>query len=164
MNGKPLPREHGFPLRIYIPNHYGMKQPKWITRMEVIDHQGAGYWVDRGWSEEAIVKTTSVIDNVEVDSTDGEMIVSGGIAYAGERSISKAELQIDDGPWSEVELRTPPLSKLMWVQWRYQGPAQPGRHIARIRAYDGKGDMQILEESGSHPDGATGVYSYSFNV
>jgi len=164
MNGKPLPREHGFPLRIYIPNHYGMKQPKWITRMEVIDHKGAGYWVDRGWSEEAIVKTTSIIDNVEVDSSDGEMIVSGGIAYAGARSISKAELQIDDGAWKEVELRTPPLSKLMWVQWRYQGPAQPGKHIARIRAYDGNGDMQIMEKSGSHPDGATGVYSYSFNV
>ena len=36
MNGAPLPPEHGFPLRIYIPNHYGMKQPKWIEHIEVL--------------------------------------------------------------------------------------------------------------------------------
>jgi len=164
MNGEPLPRAHGFPLRIYIPNHFGMKQPKWITRMEVIDHQGAGYWVDRGWSEDAIVKTTSVIDNVEVESSDGEMLISGGIAYAGARGISRVELQLDEGAWNEVELRTPPLSPLMWVQWRYQGPAQAGRHTARVRAYDGNGDLQVVEENPPHPNGATGVDTYSFSV
>ncbi len=94
-------------VRIYIPNHFGMKQPKWITRMEVIDDQGAGYWVDRGWSEDAIVKTTSVIDNIEVEASDGEMMLSGGIAYAGARGISKVELQVDEGDWNEVELRLP---------------------------------------------------------
>lgn len=164
MNDAPLPVEHGFPLRIYIPNHYGMKQPKWITRMEVIDHEGAGYWVDRGWSEEAIVETTSVIDNVIVEENDGETMLSGGIAYAGARGISRAELQVDDGPWNEVELRTPPLSDLMWVQWRYQGPVQAGSHTARIRAYDGNGELQVTEQSSSHPNGATGIHTYSFDV
>jgi len=48
-DGLPLATQHGFPLRIYIPNHYGMKQPKWITRIEAIDHPGEGYWVERGW-------------------------------------------------------------------------------------------------------------------
>jgi DMSO/TMAO reductase YedYZ molybdopterin-dependent catalytic subunit len=33
MNGEPLTAEHGFPLRLYIPNHYGMKQPKWRSRL-----------------------------------------------------------------------------------------------------------------------------------
>jgi len=164
MNGEPLPVEHGFPLRIFIPNHFGMKQPKWITRMEVIDHEGAGYWVDRGWSEEAIVQTTSVIDNVEVDQSDGEMMISGGIAYAGARSISKVELQIDDGAWNEAELRTPPLSQLMWVQWRYLAPVQPGEHVARVRAYDGNGELQVVEESPSHPNGATGIHTFTFSV
>ena len=47
MNGQPLPVEHGYPLRIYIPNRFGMKQPKWITSLEVIDHEATGYWVER---------------------------------------------------------------------------------------------------------------------
>lgn len=164
MNDEPLPVEHGFPLRIYIPNHFGMKQPKWITRMEVIDHEGAGYWVDRGWSEEAIVQTTSVIDNIIVEENGGGMMLSGGIAYAGARGISKAELQVDDGPWNEVELRTPPLSPLMWVQWKYEGPVQTGSHTARIRAYDGDGELQVVEQNSSHPDGSTGIHTYSFDV
>ena len=132
--------------------------------MEVIDHEGAGYWVDRGWSEEAIVRTTSVIDNVEVESNGGEMMISGGIAYAGARGISKVELQVDDGAWNEVTLRTPPISPLMWVQWRYESPVQPGRHVARVRAYDGDGDLQVLEESPPHPNGATGVHTFSFSA
>ena len=39
MNGAPLTAEHGFPLRVYIPNRYGMKQPKWIMRIDAIDHE-----------------------------------------------------------------------------------------------------------------------------
>lgn len=63
-DGVPLLTEHGFPLRIYIPNVYGMKQPKWITTIEVMDHREPGYWVVRGWNKEAVMKATSVIDVV----------------------------------------------------------------------------------------------------
>jgi hypothetical protein len=48
-DGVPLPTEHGFPLRIYIPNVYGMKQPKWIESIEATDRWEPGYWVERGW-------------------------------------------------------------------------------------------------------------------
>jgi DMSO/TMAO reductase YedYZ molybdopterin-dependent catalytic subunit len=164
MNDKPLPVEHGFPLRIYIPNRYGMKQPKWITRMLVIDEDGPGYWVDRGWSEEAFVHTRAVIDNVTVRQSGGETILSGGIAFSGARGISSVELQIDDGAWNEVELRVPPLSPLMWVQWRYQTAIEPGQHTARVRAYDGDGELQITEESPPHPNGATGIHTATFNI
>jgi DMSO/TMAO reductase YedYZ molybdopterin-dependent catalytic subunit len=41
---QPLLQKHGFPLRIHIPNRYGMKQPKWITSMEFIDKWQPGYW------------------------------------------------------------------------------------------------------------------------
>ena len=161
MNGVPLPVEHGFPLRIYIPNRFGMKQPKWITRMEVIDHQGKGYWVERGWSAEAIAKTTSVIDVVRESSFSQEnmTVPVGGIAYAGARGISKVEVQIDDGPWQAAELRTPPLSPLTWVQWRYDWQAQTGRHEVGVRAYDGSGELQVIEPSPPHPSGATGIDS-----
>ncbi|HSB02909.1 MAG TPA: molybdopterin-dependent oxidoreductase, partial [Anaerolineales bacterium] len=161
MNGEPLPVEHGFPLRVYIPNHYGMKQPKWITRLEVIDHEGKGYWVDRGWSKEAVVKTTSVVDNVATGDVDplSNLVPVGGIAYAGARGISKVEMQVDDGPWEEAELRTPPLGPLTWVQWRYEWLAEEGQHNFRVRAYDGTGALQEIESNAPHPNGATGIHS-----
>jgi DMSO/TMAO reductase YedYZ molybdopterin-dependent catalytic subunit len=164
MNGQPLPHEHGFPLRIYIPNRYGMKQPKWITKMSVIAEEGPGYWVDRGWSEEAFVRTTSVVDNAAVEQTGDGVILSGGIAFSGARGISRVEIQIDDGAWNEAVLRTPPLSPLTWVQWRHQAEVQPGEHIARVRAYDMNGELQIQESHPPHPDGAAGIHTLSFDV
>jgi DMSO/TMAO reductase YedYZ molybdopterin-dependent catalytic subunit len=166
MNDEPLPVEHGFPLRIYIPNRFGMKQPKWIVHMEVIGEEGAGYWVDRGWSEEAIVRTTSVIDNVAVGAVNDETdtVPIGGIAWAGARGISKVEVQVDDSSWMEAELREPPLSPLTWVQWRHDWPAASGSHVARVRAYDGNGDLQVLNEQGSAPAGATGVHTFPFEI
>jgi DMSO/TMAO reductase YedYZ molybdopterin-dependent catalytic subunit len=164
MNGQPLPDVHGYPLRIYIPGRFGMKQPKWIVRMEAIAQPRDGYWVTRGWSREAIVRTTSVIDVADVPSGEAQAVSIGGIAYASGRGISKVEVQVDDGPWQEAQLRTPPLSSLMWVQWRYEWPAQPGDHVARVRAYDGTGELQVLEENPPHPNGAAGIHSYSFSM
>ena len=159
MNGEPLPIPHGYPLRIYIPGHFGMKQPKWIEQMEVIDREGAGYWVDRGWSAQAIPPTTSVIDAVADQAAQAGKVPVGGIAYSGDRGISKVEIQVDDGPWTEAELRNPPLSPLTWVQWRYDWDTQPGQHTFRVRAYDGTGMLQITESNLPHPNGATGIFS-----
>jgi DMSO/TMAO reductase YedYZ molybdopterin-dependent catalytic subunit len=160
MNGQTLPVEHGFPLRIYIPNRYGMKQPKWISRITAIDEKGSGYWVVRGWSQEARPQIVSVIDSVSVNepTADG-LIPIGGIAWAGDRGIEKVELQLDDDQWVEATLRTPPLSPLTWVQWRYDWSATPGSHRIRVRATDGTGQLQVEEEQGVRPDGATGYHS-----
>lgn len=163
MNGQPLPQEHGFPLRIYIPNRYGMKQPKWIVRMKAVAEDVPGYWVERGWSRTAIMKTTSVVDDGNVDTSAEGQAVMGGIAHAGERGISKVEVQVDDGLWEQAGLRVPPLSPLTWVQWRWEGSVSAGDHIARVRAYDGSGELQILEESQPHPDGATGIHTLTFS-
>jgi hypothetical protein len=164
MNGEPLPQEHGYPLRIYIPNRFGMKQPKWIVRMEAVSEQRPGYWVERGWSRTALVRTTSVIDVVMDQQTGNQVARMGGIAYAGARGISKVEVQVDDGDWQGAQLRVPPLSPLTWVQWRYEWPAQPGSHTARVRSYDGSGQLQVLEDSPPHPDGATGVDTFDFSM
>jgi DMSO/TMAO reductase YedYZ molybdopterin-dependent catalytic subunit len=166
MNGQPLPIEHGYPLRIYIPNHYGMKQPKWITEMEAINHEGAGYWIDRGWSATAYVRTTSVVDSVAVDQKDPQtgFIPIGGIAYSGSRGISKVEVQIDNDTWETAELRDPPLSSLSWVQWRYDWKSSPGRHAVQVRAYDGAGELQITDVHSTLPNGATGIDSVTTDV
>jgi DMSO/TMAO reductase YedYZ molybdopterin-dependent catalytic subunit len=166
MNGQPLPAAHGFPLRLYIPDLYGMKMPKWIVSINAIASDGSGYWEDRGWSKQAIVRTTSAIDNVAVgqpDPSTGNLPI-GGIAYAGDRGISKVEVRIDSGPWVAVELRDPPLSTLTWVQWRYDWPPQPGNHVAAVRAYDGAGALQVVQSEGAYPDGAAGIDTFTFQV
>jgi DMSO/TMAO reductase YedYZ molybdopterin-dependent catalytic subunit len=166
MNDVPLAAEHGFPLRIIIPNRYGMKQPKWIRRLRVIDNEGRGYWVERGWNREATVQTTSVIDRVQSSMMIGtaKALPIGGIAYAGARGISKVEVQVDDGPWTEATLVAPPLSALTWVLWRYDWPYSSGKHTFRVRAYDGTGALQPTRERGPHPDGATGIHSVTMTV
>jgi DMSO/TMAO reductase YedYZ molybdopterin-dependent catalytic subunit len=163
-DGAPLLREHGFPLRIYIPNVCGMKQPKWITAIEAIDHWEPGYWVMRGWDKEAVMKATSVIDVVGMDmdiiqADQRKMIVPiGGIAHTGARGVSKVELQVDNGPWEPTLLRTP-LSALTWVIWRYEWPFQHGNHTFTVRCWDGQGVPQIVAQAPPEPNGATGLYS-----
>jgi DMSO/TMAO reductase YedYZ molybdopterin-dependent catalytic subunit len=162
-DGVPLPAGHGFPLRIYIPDVYGMKQPKWIESIEATDRWEPGYWVVRGWDEIAQMKATSVIDTVAVNmtiiDTHGEVLVPiGGIAHAGARGISKVELQVDKGPWREAELRTP-LSGLTWVIWRYDWPFQSGDHTFTVRCTDGAGAPQIVTPEPPEPHGATGLDS-----
>ncbi len=158
MNGEPLTVEHGFPLRLYLPNRHGMKLPKWIKRMEVVATPRPGYWVERGWSETAIPHTTSVIDTVQATGEGAARQLSiGGIAYAGARGITRVEVQIDDGPWQPAQLRTPALSQLTWVQWRLDVPYREGRHTFRVRAYDGTGAVQDATVRPPHPDGATGI-------
>jgi DMSO/TMAO reductase YedYZ molybdopterin-dependent catalytic subunit len=165
MNGETLPVDHGFPLRIYIPNRYGMKQPKWITGIQAVDNEPKGYWVKRGWSKEATPQIVSVIDSVALEQpTDSGLVPMGGIAWAGERGISKVEVQVGNEPWQEATLRTPPLSPLTWIQWRFDWDPIPGRHQILVRAVDGLGNQQIEEESGVRPNGATGYHSYSVNV
>ncbi len=161
-DGVPLPPEHGFPLRIYIPDLYGMKQPKWIESIEAIDHWEPGYWVVRGWDKAARMKATSVIDTVAPSTTtdaNRQALVSiGGIAHAGARGISRVELQIDDGPWQQAALRTP-LSGLTWVIWRYDWPFQAGTHRFTVRCFEGDGTPQIVTPSPPEPSGASGLHS-----
>lgn len=166
-DGVPLLTKHGFPLRIYIPNLYGMKQPKWIQQIEALDHWEAGYWVERGWSKTAEMKATSVIDTIAVNDkltqNGANLIPVGGIAHAGARGISKVEVKIDNGDWQEAKLRKP-LSDKTWVIWRYDWAFQPGNHTFTVRCYDGSGAAQIVELSDPHPNGATGLHSKSVAV
>jgi DMSO/TMAO reductase YedYZ molybdopterin-dependent catalytic subunit len=160
-DGLPLTAKHGFPLRIYIPDHYGMKQPKWIESIDATDHWEPGYWVVRDWDREARMKATSVIDTIAVDMMIGQAgqglrVPIGGIAHAGVRGISKVEVRMDSEEWQPAQLRTP-LSGQTWVIWRYEWPVQKGKHTFTVRCFDGAGTPQIVEEAPPHPSGATGL-------
>ena len=164
MDGKTLPVDHGFPLRIYIPNRYGMKQPKWIVSMEALSRPASGYWEDRGWSMEARPHIVSIIDTVAKDRMEEGRVPIGGIAWAGDRGIRKVEIQVDGGAWAIARLRTPPLGPLTWVLWRYDWPLARGRHVFRVRATDGTGKLQSGIEKGAYPDGATGYHSVAVRI
>ena len=164
-DGVPLHDDHGFPLRVYIPDVHGMKQPKWIESIEAMDHWEPGYWVIRGWDKVATMKATSVIDTIAVDMTiisadRRKLVPIGGIAHAGGRGISRVEVRVDDGSWQAAELRTP-LSQTTWVIWRYDWPFQPGKHNFTVRCYDGSNTPQIVEATPPAPSGASGLFSKS---
>lgn len=162
-DGVPLPTGHGFPLRVYVPDVYGMKQPKWIESIEATDHWEPGYWVVRGWDKVARMKATSVIDTVGMDmniihAREGTPIPIGGIAHAGARGISRVEIQVDGGDWRQATLRTP-LSDLTWVIWRYDWPFAPGEHTFTVRCYDGSDTPQIVTPAPPEPTGASGLHT-----
>lgn len=159
---QPLKQKHGFPLRIYIPDRYGMKQPKWIKSIEFVDAWAEGYWVRRSWSKDAIVNTTSVVDavatNAIIKDDEGYIVPIGGIAYAGAKQVSRVEVSVNGGEWQAAQLRQP-LSELTWVIWRYDWRFQEGDYKFEVRAYDGADELQSLDSRGTRPDGATGVHS-----
>lgn len=162
-DGVPLKAEHGFPLRIYIPDRYGMKQPKWIESIEAIEQWEEGYWVRRGWDREARVRATSVIDTIALNmmiaqADETTLVPIGGIAYAGARGISKVEIRVDSGEWLEAELRSP-LSGTTWVIWRFNWPFKAGKHTFTVRCVDGSAAQQIETEAAVHPSGATGLHT-----
>ena len=164
-DGRPIPFDHGFPLRIWLPDRYGMKQPKWITDIEIVDEYVEGYWVERGWDEVARVRATSVIDTVAVGSIvekDGQKFIPiGGIAYAGIRGISKVEIQVyNRDEWYEAELRSP-LSEASWVIWRFDWPFEEGNHDFEVRCVEADGAPQIEEFNSPRPSGATGLHHKS---
>jgi DMSO/TMAO reductase YedYZ molybdopterin-dependent catalytic subunit len=55
MDGQPLSRPHGAPARVVIPEMYGYKGVKWLTRMELVDHEPTGYWEGLGYDQNAWV-------------------------------------------------------------------------------------------------------------
>lgn len=164
---KPLPQRNGYPLRIHIPDRYGMKQTKWITNIEVVDQLGEGYWVRRGWSREAIVKATSVVDTVAVNAMsekDGmKAIPIGGIAWAGARGIKEVQVRVDNGEWQTAALRSP-ISERTWNIWRYDWPYSEGQHSFEVRCIETDGTPQIESIADVRPDGATGIHGVSERV
>jgi DMSO/TMAO reductase YedYZ molybdopterin-dependent catalytic subunit len=163
MGGALLTAEHGFPARVLIAGRFGMKQPKWLRRMQVADHDEDGFWVVRGWDKEAIVKPMSRIDYPKplAELPVGEPFWVTGIANAGDRGIMRVELSLDDGTtWADAELddaATAPLGPLTWVRWRTQATLdRAGQHRLRVRATDGSGQVQDGVETEPIPSGATG--------
>lgn len=165
MNDHVLPREHGFPARLLSVGTYGMKNPKWLTGIEVVDRSYQGYWETRGWTKTAIVKTGSRIDVPTDGGVVGGPVDIAGVSFAGDRGISKVEVSTDRGAtWQQARLKRA-LSPVAWRLWKYRwtpsGPA--GRSRILVRAQDGTGMIQTREVAAPHPSGASGYDGISID-
>jgi DMSO/TMAO reductase YedYZ molybdopterin-dependent catalytic subunit len=159
MNGQPLPREHGFPARLLVPGRYGMKNPKWLAVIRATNQEFAGWYEQRGWSKDGFVKTMSRID-VPADGATlppGEQRLAG-VAYAGDRGISKVEFSSDDGAsWLPTHLIEPMPGKDTMVRWEATFEVPPiGTVSLTVRATDGTGEIQTDDFQLPQPDGASG--------
>lgn len=164
-NGKPLEQDHGFPCRVRVPSIYGMKNVKWLEEIEVVSSDYAGYWQTRGWSDEAVVKTQSRIDVPTEKVTRGEPVWIAGIAWAGDRGVSRVDVSTDDGrTWAEAMLR-PPISEVSWYHWAHRWtPEKEGAATLVSRATDGEGRAQEMRETEPHPAGASGLHRVEIDV
>jgi DMSO/TMAO reductase YedYZ molybdopterin-dependent catalytic subunit len=166
-NGEPLTQAHGFPCRLRVPAIYGMKNVKWLESIELVSNDYKGYWMERGWSDTAVVKTESRIDVLGDDGSAnvGEDTWIAGVAWAGERGISKVEVSTDGGQaWDEAMLKDP-INERMWRFWAYRWTPDGEGEVAIVcRATDGNGAVQTMRETEPHPSGASGYPSRSITV
>ncbi|MFQ5794910.1 MAG: molybdopterin-dependent oxidoreductase [Candidatus Bipolaricaulia bacterium] len=167
MNGEPLPTNHGAPARVIVPGIYGMKNVKYLTRIELVDRDFFGFWERRGWDDLAVVKTTAIIDapNRDFRLNRGQEVFITGIAYTGDRGISAVEVSVDDGDsWNPAVLEDP-LAVNTWRRWAYLWrPEASGRHILMARATDGQGTLQIEKQARPFPSGASGYHTVRVDV
>ncbi|MFC7142368.1 molybdopterin-dependent oxidoreductase [Halosimplex aquaticum] len=162
MDGRTLPKAHGFPARLLIPGRYGMKSTKWVEAIEVSTGDHEGYWEARGWVEEAVVNTLSSVRAVQ---RRGDRVAVGGVAYAGRRGIDRVEVSLDGGDsWADAALEDPP-STHAWRRFRLvaESPDSGPKDVV-VRATDGEGNRQTREETGPHPGGSTGWHGVTVSL
>ena len=170
MNGATLPQRHGFPARAIVPGYFGEKHVKWITRIELADANAKGFYEAQGWGPDFIVPTRSRIDvpyNFSwIDrATASNGIKVRGVAFGGNRGISRVEISVDDGnSWNEARLDYPG-TRLTWALWSYDWRgAEPGNYSLVVRATDGDGKLQFFDPARSFKSGVTGFHKIAVYV
>jgi DMSO/TMAO reductase YedYZ molybdopterin-dependent catalytic subunit len=161
MNGEPLPFEHGFPVRMLVPGLYGyVSACKWLEDLELTTFaEYDPYWVKRTWSKKAPIKTESRIDTPRpFASPKAGTVPVAGVAWAQHRGITRVEVRVDGGRWSEAKLAAED-TRDTWRQWMWPWQATSGSHTLEVRATDRDGYTQTDTRVGTVPNGATGWHS-----
>lgn len=186
MNGEPLPKKHGRPVRVLVPGHWGEINVKWLTKIELLDEPAEGYWEQRGWFGTGPVNTVAKLTLTQ--ALDDGRIRLAGHAYAGTRGISRVEVSTDGGTtWSAAQLSEPLPGSVQteseldaedtdvattanssnstvaaesatdaWCQWVREYRPPNGSHEVLVRAVESDGTIQPQERTDSYPRGATG--------
>jgi DMSO/TMAO reductase YedYZ molybdopterin-dependent catalytic subunit len=170
MNGAPLPDRHGYPLRVIVPGYFGEKHVKWLTKVEVTDANTKGFYEAQGWGPDFIVPTRSRIDVpddwafVSLGKLTAPIEIKG-IAYGGDRGVSRVELSYDDGKtWSDTEIYYSG-GNLAWSLWKTPWtPGATGDYALVVRVTDGEGDVQEWEEDRGPFSGVSGLHRINVRV
>ena len=166
MNGEPLPAVHGYPVRMIVPGLYGyVSATKWLIELELTTFDAYDpYWVQRGWSKEAPIKTMSRIDapkplaRIPVGRT-----AIAGVAWAQHRGVEGVEVRVDGAAWAKARLAEVDTIDT-WRQWIYEWDATSGNHTLEVRATDATGQTQPESRAEPFPNGATGWHSIVVTV
>jgi DMSO/TMAO reductase YedYZ molybdopterin-dependent catalytic subunit len=170
MNGVDLPHRHGYPLRAIVPGYFGEKHVKWLTRIELTGDDVKGFYETQGWGPDFMTPTRSRIDEPDRESRFSLGQLSGpievkGIAFGGDRGISRVEISDDDGEtWTDVKIHYAG-TKLTWALWSYDWrPDGPDDYTLVVRATDGEGEVQEWEEDRSPFSGVTGFHKIIVHI
>jgi DMSO/TMAO reductase YedYZ molybdopterin-dependent catalytic subunit len=164
LNGEPLTREQGFPVRLIMPGWYGVANVKWLAEVHAQEDRYLGNFQARwyrsvigvgGTGEEADKETQWVETEItrmhlksviaRVKKTAGGHEVLGFVLNDG-TPLKSVEIQVDQGPWQKATLSSA-NTKYSWklFTWRWEG-ATPGEHTLVSRATDAEGAEQPVAE------------------
>jgi DMSO/TMAO reductase YedYZ molybdopterin-dependent catalytic subunit len=169
MNGEPLSRERGFPVRVVIPGLYGfISATKWVTRLTFTTYaEQESYWTERKWDTRAPIKPSARIDTPKSfgeATASGDKVLVGGVAWAqNDGGVSKVQIKVDGGPWEDAQAG-PEVSAVYWRQWYAELDLDSGRHSVAARVVDGNGEPQSDARANPFPGGSSGIHSIVFNV
>lgn len=165
MNQDPLTTTHGFPARIIVPGLYGMFHAKWLTKVDATRGEYLGYWQQKGWTNRGAIRTTSIIATPADGTVVNGRTTIGGVAFSGDRGISRVEVSTDGGvTWTDAALDSP-TSPLTWVLWTFDWtPPTSGAYRIVSRCVDGLGTPQETNTASPFPDGSAGYDSITLLV
>lgn len=161
MNGQPLPRVHGGPVRVVVPGYVGARSVKWLTAIMVQRAPSRNYFqaldyrilppeadVDSTAAGEGISLSTLAVNCDILAPTDGERIPAGeltikGYGIAGDgRSVERVDVSVDGGmTWRQANLQ-PARSRWTWRSWSVTVDVTPGPLRVTARAWDDTGALQ----------------------
>lgn len=159
MNGAPLPREHGGPVRVLTPGWYGTYSVKWVRRIEAVDQPFQGVFMTKLWRirerQEGFVRLGSVtqirVKSLIFTPGDGDALAVGtshiikGAAWSGGKDIASVQVSTDGGAsWRFARLlqRSEHGTAYAWRQWELPWDAEAGSHTLMARATDTSGEAQ----------------------
>jgi len=155
LNGEPLTRNQGAPLRLIVPGWYGVAQVKWLEQIHVQRDRFMGKFMAREYvtlRDEAVgdnVKATETsITRMKLKSVIGRVTrgpahhTIHGFALTDGTALDRIEVQIDDGPWNRATLDER-NTRYSWQLFTYPWEgATAGEHTITSRAIDTNGKVQ----------------------
>ena len=160
MNGEPLTKHQGFPLRLILPGYYGVANVKWLSEIHAQEDQYLGKWQARWyrtlrgemingemkWTEAAIT-TMQLKSFVARVSKAGDRINVRGVILNDGTPIKSVEVKVDDGPWQPATIDKATSDKYSWKLFNYTWTgATPGEHTIVSRVTDVNGLVQPTEK------------------